>query len=461
MRGQFGYVTPETLGLFTDRYELSMLEGYVDSGHDPLATFSLFVRRLPPNRGYLLAAGLEQVVAYLESLSFGPAALDYLDAEGFSPATLSYLADFEFSGEVRAVTEGTPVFPDEPLLEVTAPLPEAQLFETLVLNQVGFQTLVATKAARMREAVERWGDDQTLVDFGSRRAHGVDAGLKAARAASVGGFDATSNVAAGQAFGVPTVGTMAHSWVQSFPTERAAFEAFVDVYGAESVLLIDTYDTVAGARLAADVAAAADTDVRGVRLDSGELAPLSRRVREVLGDDVEILVSSGIDEFEIRDFLADGGDADGFGPGTALTTSRDAPAMDVVYKLVAVADGGTLRPSMKLSTGKVTYPGRKTVRRVEDGGEYVRDVVGLADEWADGDAPGEELLVPVFVDGERVRQCPALSDVRTSARTDRRALPDGCRDLTAPADYEVRVSDRLREETETLRERLTKQVASR
>ena len=446
----FGHLSPETLALFTDRYELSMMQGYVDRGHTPEATFSLFFRTLPRNRGYLVAAGLEQVLAAVADLSFGDRALSYLADAGFDDAFLDYLDGFEFTGEIRAMPEGTVVFPNEPLVEVTAPLAEAQLFETVLLNQVGFQSLVATKAARMRDVVERRGDAATLVDFGSRRAHGVDAGLKAARAASVGGFDGTSNVAAGEAFGIPTYGTMAHSWVQSFATERDAFAAFVDEYGDDSVLLIDTYDTVAGAELAREVAAEADVDLQGVRLDSGDLVTLSKRVAEVLPD-VDLFISSGMDEYAIQEFIEHDGVGDGFGPGTALTTSRDAPALDVVYKLVAVERDGESRPSMKLSSGKVTYPGPKRVGRVERDGEFVRDVLGRRGE----DGPGRDLLDTVVDGGELVSDCPPLDEIRETTRRNVAALPDAVRALRAPATYEVAVSDGLAAETETLRRRLS------
>ncbi|MFB6171529.1 MAG: nicotinate phosphoribosyltransferase [Haloarculaceae archaeon] len=445
-RAAFGYVTPATLPLFTDRYELTMMQGYLAADHAPRATFDLYFRDLPVDRGYVVAAGLEQVVHYVETLSFDDDALAFLAELGFGDAFLDYLADFSFTGDLRAVPEGTVVFPDEPLLEVTAPLPEAQLFETLLINQVGFQSLVATKAARMRDVIERRGDDQTLVDFGSRRAHGTDAGTKAARAARVGGFDATSNVAAAQAFDVPAVGTMAHSWVQSFPTERAAFEAFVDVYGEDSVLLVDTYDTVAGTETAMAVAEAAGVDVAGVRLDSGDLVALSRAVAPLVGD-ADVFVSSGMDEYAIASFLDDGGVADGFGPGTALVTSEDAPSLDAVYKLAAVERDGALQPSMKLSTGKATYPGRKCVRRVERAGQFHHDVLGRRGEGG----AGEPLLVDVFVDGDLVADLPDLPAVRERTLAQLRSLPADVRRIRDPSTYPVRVSDGLRALADDLR----------
>jgi nicotinate phosphoribosyltransferase len=445
-----GAVSSGDLATFTDLYELTMMEGYHEADHDPTATFSLFFRSLPPDRGYVVAAGLEHAVHYLETLSFDDDSLSYLDGLGFSGEFLSRLGDFEFTGEVRAVPEGTVVFPNEPLLEVTAPISEAQLFETLLINQLGFQSLIATKAARMYDTVDRHGGDQSLVDFGSRRAHGIDAGMKAARASYVGGFTGTSNVAAGRAFDIPVFGTMAHSWVQSFPTEREAFEAFVDVYGEESVLLVDTYDTVEGARTAMAVAESRGVDIAGVRLDSGDLTILSKRVAGLVGD-AGIFVSSGVDEYEIESFLTNGGVATGFGPGTSLVTSADAPTLDAVYKLVAVEHVDELRPSMKLSTGKITYPGPKSVRRIERDGRFERDVLARRDE----DVEGEELLVTVYEDGSLVYDLPSLDEIKGRTRRQLRRLSTPVRRLRDPETYPVVVSDGLDALTDELRGELS------
>ncbi|MFC4541419.1 nicotinate phosphoribosyltransferase [Halosolutus amylolyticus] len=450
----FGYLTQETLPLFTDLYELRMMQAYHAQDHIPRATFSLFVRDLPPNRGYMIAAGLEQAVHYVETLSFGDRALEFLAEQDFDEAFLSWLADFEFTGEIRALPEGTPVFPNEPLLEVTAPIQEAQLLETALINQVGYQSLIATKASRMRDVIDREGDGQRLVDFGSRRAHGTDAGMKAARAAYVGGFDATSNVAAGEAFGIPVSGTMAHSWVQSFEYERDAFETFVDEYGSESVLLIDTYDTVRGAEVANAIAERKDVDLRGVRLDSGDLAALSKAVDEVIPE-VDQFISSGMDEYAIHEFFDRGGVGAGFGPGTALVTSTDAPKVEGVYKLVAVERDGEMQPTMKLSKGKVTYPGAKSVRRIESDGEYAGDVLGLRGE----SGPGEEQLVTVIEDGDRVYEIPGLDEIRETARKKRRKLPERHRRIEDPAPYDVRISDGLQAETDDLRSTLEARIS--
>ncbi|AEH39357.1 nicotinate phosphoribosyltransferase [Halopiger xanaduensis] len=448
-RPTFGYVTPENGPLFTDLYELRMMQAYVNQNHNPRATFSLFVRDLPPNRGYMVAAGLEQVLHYIDTLSFGDRALEYLTEQGFDDAFLERLSDFEFTGDVRALPEGMPAFANEPLLEVTAPIFQAQLFETALINQIGYQSLIATKASRMRDVIDREGDRQQLVDFGSRRAHGTDAGMKSARAAYVGGFDGTSNVAAGEAFDIPVFGTMAHSWVQSFDRERDSFRTFADEYGDESVFLIDTYDTVRGAKIASEIVDEADVDLRGVRLDSGDLAALSKEVDDVIPN-VDQFISSGIDEYAIREFLKRGGIGSGFGPGTALVTSTDAPKVEGVYKLVAVERDEEMQPTMKLSTGKVTYPGAKTVRRTESNGQYVGDIIGLQKEQL----PGTEQLVTVIEDGERVYEIPDLEAIRRTAREERRKLPEPNRRIEDPEPYDVQISDGLQRETDELKRTL-------
>ena len=443
-------VNPQDLELFTDLYELTMMQGYLETGHNPTVTFSLFFRKLPPNRGYVVAAGLAQAIQYLDTLSFDEDALAFLETLDFSETFLTYLDQFEFTGEVRALPEGTVAFPNEPLLEVTAPILEAQLFETFLINQIGFQSLIATKAARMWDTVAAFGDEQSLVDFGSRRAHGTDAGLKAARAAYIGGFDGTSNVAASHAFDIPVFGTMAHSWVQSFATEPAAFEAFLNVYGEDSILLIDTYDTINGAEMAVDLVESRDLEISGVRLDSGDLVDLSKDVAEIVGD-MGIFVTSGIDEYEIENFLTSGGIATGFGPGTALVTSKDAPSLDAVYKLVAVEHDGQLQPTMKLSTGKVTYPGQKSVRRVEQDGQFGRDILALRAE----NVPGDEQLIEVFEDGSLVYSLPTLEESRRRTCNQLRNLPRETRTLHDPDEYPVQISDGLQAMTQTVRDNLS------
>ncbi|UHQ96099.1 nicotinate phosphoribosyltransferase [Natrinema halophilum] len=435
-----GHIDSHDLSVFTDRYELSMMQGYIESDHTPTATFSMYFRRLPPDRGYAIAAGLEQVIEYVETLEFGDQTIDFLAEEGFRDDFLSFLESFEFTGAIRALPEGSLVFPNEPMLEVTAPIHEAQLFETLILNQIGYQTLVATKGARMVDVIRRQGDGQDLVDFGSRRAHGTDAGLKAARAAYIGGFDGTSNVLAGNRFGVPTYGTMAHSWVQSFDSERESFEAFADCYGDDAIYLVDTYDTIGGAERAVSVTEERDVSLGGVRLDSGDLIDLSNEVNEIVGD-AGIVVSSGVDEYFLVEFFEEGGVASAFGPGTAVTTSKDAPDSGVVYKLTAVERDGVLSPSMKLSPGKVTYPGRKEIHRVERDGSYQYDVLARHDESLEG--AGEPCLETIFEDGSIVYTPPDLESIQERARRELEALPERYRRIRNPDTYEVRISNEL------------------
>lgn len=445
----FGYLTPENAPLFTDLYELRMMQAYHNQDHNPRATFSLFFRDLPAQRGYMVAAGLEQAIHYIRNISFGDRAIRFLDDQGFDESFLSHLESLEFTGEVRALPEGTPVFANEPMLEVTAPILQAQLLETALINQIGFQTLVATKASRMRDVIDRRGEDQQLVDFGSRRAHGTDAGIKAARAAYVGGFAGSSNTAAGELFGVPIFGTMAHSWIQSFDSERESFETFVAEHGGDSILLIDTYDTVRGARIAEEVADDTGVELRGVRLDSGDLPALSREVADVTPD-LDQYISSGIDEYAIREFFERDGVGVGFGPGTALVTSTDSPKVEGVYKLVAVERDDEMQPTMKLSTGKVTYPSAKSVRRIETDGGFVRDIIGLRDE----SLPGEEQLETVIENGELLVELPELDAIRETARNRRQKLPESVRRIEDPDPYDVEISDGLQRETEELREAL-------
>jgi nicotinate phosphoribosyltransferase len=408
--------------LLLDLYLLTMGESYLAEGlADQEATFSLFFRSLPDGWGYTHAAGLEDALAYLEGLSFGDGDLGYLEQTGlFSAPFLDRLRDLRFGGSVRAKPEGTAVLPGEPLLEVTAPLLEAQLVETMVLNEMHLQTLVAGKAARCVEAA----GGKLLVDFSLRRTHGGEAGTKVARAAWIAGFDATSNVLAGRRFGIPVAGTMAHSYVESFPDERSAFDAYARMYPDAAILLVDTYDTFEGVRNAIATArdlAAAGHRLRGIRLDSGDLLELSRRARALLDEagfeDAMVFASGGLDEVEIRRLLDAGAPIGGFGVGTKLEASAGAPFLDMAYKLVEL-DG---RPVIKLSEGKATLPGRKQVWRHE---RY--DVLGLATgQSANGGIP---LLVDVMKDGERVWSQP-LDEARARAQAERESFRGGRREL--------------------------------
>jgi nicotinate phosphoribosyltransferase len=422
--------------LATDLYQLTMAAGYDAAGLRQRVTFELFVRSLPQNRAFLVVAGLEQALDYLEALRFEPEELAWLretpNLRGLPPAFFDRtLANLRFTGDVWAVPEGTPVFGHEPLLRVTAPHIEAQLVETALLTVVTFQTSIASKAARVVHAAA--GRD--VMEFGSRRAHGPEAAMLAARAAYISGCTSTSNVEAGYRFGVPLAGTMAHSWVTSFEDEIEAFRRYAEVFGPRAIFLIDTYDPIEAARRIVS----SGLRPRAVRLDSGDLVALSREVRRLLDAGgltaTRILASGDLDEWSIQTILAAGAPIDGFGVGTALATSRDAPALGGVYKQVEVERDGRLVPVMKLSGGKATAPGRKQVWRLLADGTAAGDVVGLADEPP---PPGAlPLLEPAMAGGRRVAPSPGLDAVRTRHRQGIAALPDCLKPLDAPCTYQV------------------------
>jgi nicotinate phosphoribosyltransferase len=394
-------MNPLSSPLLTDLYELTMLQAYYERGMTDTAVFELFVRKLPPKRDFLVAAGLEQALDFIEGLSFSSEELDWIRGCGhFKPAFADKLAQLRFTGDVHAMPEGTVFFPNEPILRVTAPMPEAQLLETRVLNLVHFETVIASKAARSRLA----GGAKRLIDFGLRRAHGAEAGLLAARAAYLAGFDGTSTAIAGARFGIPVFGTMAHSFVQAHDTEAEAFAHFAAAFPEKAVLLIDTYDTVEGARIAVGVTA----NLKGVRLDSGDLDDLSRKVRQILdakGAKGAIIFASGnLDEDAVARLVATGAPIDSFGIGTAMTTSADQPHLDAVYKLQEYAG----RPRRKRSTGKATWPGRKQVyRRYAADGTPAGDLVTLHDDVQSS----EPLLSCVMERGLRLPQ-PSLEESR-------------------------------------------------
>ncbi len=433
--------------LLTDLYELTMLQAYFEERMRDVAVFSLFVRRLPERRNYLLACGVDDVLAFLETLRFDEAALAYLDSLGrFSTRFLHYLADLRFTGEVYAVPEGTPVFAEEPLVEIEAPISEAQLVEAFVMNQIHLQTVLASKAARVVGAAR----GRQVVDFGLRRMHGTDAALKAARAFHIAGVHATSNVAAGQAYGLRVAGTLAHSYVQAHDDEHEAFRAFARLY-PDTVLLVDTYDTLAGVRKVVDLARELGPRFRvsAVRLDSGDLGTLAFGARRILDDaglrSVGIFASGGLNEDEIARLVAAGAPIDGFGVGTDMGVSRDAPSLDIAYKLVEYAGRGR----MKLSTGKVLLPGRKQIFRVERDGIADHDVLGRRDEPPCGRA----LLQHVMAGGTRRPEGRVtLNEARAHAKTELDRLPAQLRDL-APATppYRVDLSATLMQDRDALR----------
>ncbi|MGH2705863.1 MAG: nicotinate phosphoribosyltransferase [Actinomycetota bacterium] len=426
--------------LLIDLYELTMSASYFAEGMNHPATFDLFVRELPPNRNFLVACGLEQVLDYLETLRFSGDDLAYLRSlEMFDEAFLDALAELRFTGEVWAVAEGEVAFHTEPLIRITAPLIEAQIIETALLNAINFQTMVASKAARVAIASK----DRSFVDFSARRDHGPDAALLGARAAFVGGARATSNVLAGKRYGIPVTGTMAHSYVLAFPDEVSAFRAFARRFPRSAVLLIDTFDTLEGARRAAAVAgelAGEGIAIRGVRLDSGDLTALAMRVRRILDEaghpEIEIFASGDLDEYRIHGLANLGAPVDGFGVGTQLGVSGDAPSLGGVYKLAEDPSG----PKFKRSTGKVTLPGVKQVWRVEESGLPRRDVILPAAE--PGPAGGRPLLEHVMARGVRLSPSPDLLELQARCRRAVATLPAELRSLEVAPPYPVEV-DRL------------------
>jgi len=437
---------PTPSALVVDLYELTMMQAYHLEGIDGRATFDLFVRRLPKGRDFLLVAGLATALDHLENIRFTADDLEYLGSLGqFRDEFLERLEGFRFSGDVVAMPEGSIAFAGEPILRVTAPLFEAQLLETVIMNLIHLQTLIASKAARVVLAAR----GRALVDFGLRRTHGTESGLYGARASHIAGFVATSNVEAGRRFGIPVSGTMAHSYVQALGDEVAAFRSFIDAY-PDTVLLVDTYDTLRGVDRAIAVAETLGDEfkVRAIRLDSGNFAQLAVEARRRLDaaglDRVQIFASGNLDEVKVQELLESGAPIDGFGIGTRLGTSQDAPNLDIVYKLAQVDE----RPLLKLSTDKNTLPGIKQVWRKEDeNGVAIGDTLGLAHE----DLPGRSLLVPVMEGGRRLDAGhEGIETVRARASNELRKLPQAMRSLTTGVEaYPVTVStglQRLRDE---------------
>ncbi|MCM8750540.1 nicotinate phosphoribosyltransferase [Thermomicrobiaceae bacterium CFH 74404] len=431
--------TVHQVALSTDLYELTMAASYHALGMRGKAIFSLYVRKLPPRRSFLVVAGITEALRYLEQLHFDDQALDYLRSLPVLPRDfVDSLASFRFTGDIWAVREGTVLFPEEPVLEVEAPILEAQLIETLIINAIHYPSLVATKAARCRLAAP----GKVLVDFGLRRTPSFDAGLAAARAAYLAGFASTSNVLAGERYGIPVTGTVAHSFIEAFPSELEAFRAFARTYPGDPVLLIDTYDTLRGAQHAVQVARelrAEGRRVRAVRLDSGDLAELSKQVRRILDEagfpDIQIFASGGLDEFELAALTAAGAPIDGYGVGSRLGTSEDAPLVDMAYKLVEY-DG---RPALKLSTGKQTLVGPKQVwRHLGADGRFDQDLIAARDEPSPG--PGwQPLLQPVMRAG-RLVDLPSVEELRAEHLASMERLPESLRRIDRVEPYPVRLS---------------------
>jgi nicotinate phosphoribosyltransferase len=425
-------------GLLTDLYELTMVTSYLRRGMTAPATFSLFVRELPARRGFLVAAGVDACLDLLEGFSFEQADLDYLGSIGFSDHDLLSLAPLRFDGDVVAVEEGRIVTAGEPILEVTAPLPVAQLVETMLLNQITLHATIASKAARYRIAA----DGRSLVDFSMRRTHGFEAADAVARASAMVGFEATSNVSAARTFDLAVVGTMAHSYVQAFPSEEQAFRTFAQDHPDRATFLVDTFETLVGVRAAIRVIDELGLGQRAaIRIDSGDLDALSRQVRQALDaaglPAVRIVVSGGLTEEHVQALVQAGAPIDAFGIGTHLGVAADAPSIDSVYKLVELEG----RPILKLSEGKETTPGRKQVWRAGT----AEDLLGLRDEAARAGA--EPLLLPAMTGGHRVRGAATLAEARSRFEADLEDLPSGCKDLGDPQPLRVGTSPALDELT--------------
>lgn len=435
-------MNPANSALLTDLYQLTMLQGYHDSGMEEVAVFEFFVRKLRKGRGFLVAAGLEQALEFLEGLHFSSEELAWLASTGrFNNGFLAQLETLRFSGDVHAMPEGTVFFPNEPILRVTAPIAQAQLVETRLINLLHFQTLIASKAAR----IVLMGHDKLLVDFGLRRAHGAEAGLLAARASYIAGFSGTATVQAGMQFGIPLFGTMAHSFVQAHDSEALAFEHFAHAQPDNVVLLIDTYDTEAAARKVVALAPQLERQgirIKGVRIDSGDLTAHAKQVRKILDEGgfkhVTIFASGDLDEYLLRDMLAAGAPVDGFGVGTRMDTSSDVPSLDCAYKLQEYAG----KARRKRSEGKQTWPGRKQVyRNYGADGRMTADIVTLENDAQ----PGEPLLAPVMRGGQRIAAAATLADSRRHAAANLAQLPELLRRLQEPCDYPVQIAAALRQ----------------
>lgn len=432
-------INSEDLPLLVDLYELAMAEAYWSEGmHEP-AVFSLFFRELPPDRNFILACGQQNIARVIESLAFTDQHIERLrKLDQFNPEFLDWLKNFRFSGSVHAVAEGTPVFPQEPLLEVEAPIAEAQLLESLVMNYVHLESVLASKAVRLRQASR----GRPVVDFGMRRMHGVDAAHRSVRAFRLAGLAGTSNVLAGMDFNLPVKGTMAHSFVQSYPDELDAFKVYARLYPG-TTLLVDTYDTRhAVRRIVKWLRDDPGADIGAIRLDSGDLASEARDCRKILDDagftDIRIMASGGLDEYKIADLMAAGAPIDGFGVGTSIGVSSDGPALDLAYKLTEYAQ----IPRMKNSSGKQSFPGPKQVfRRYDENGILRGDIIAGREEVFDG----EPLLRPIMAKGRVIEDAiPSLDEQVNKALSAVDSLPEDMRSLTSVDTSPARISDYLR-----------------
>ncbi len=442
-------INPLTSPLLTDLYQFTMMESYLQTGMDKTAVFEFYVRNLPNNRGFLVAAGLDSVLSFLENMHFTAEEIEYLAQTGrFSKKLLNYLSSCRFRGDVYALPEGTVCFANEPLIRVVAPMPEAQLIETRLMNFFHFETTIASKAARCFLAAE----GKTLVDFGLRRAHGAEAGILAARASYISGFAGTATVIAEKLYGIPIFGTMAHSYIEAVGNEEEAFVAFARANPNNVTFLIDTYDTIKGAKYAVNAARRLLKEgikVQAVRLDSGDFLALSKEVRTIFDQngfhDIRILASGNIDELMIQKLAAEGAPIDAFGVGTKLDTSEDAPYMECAYKLMEY-DG---KPRLKKSSGKATLPGRKQVMRLHKNGIMVKDIITEEKDMQEG----TPLVEKVMSEGRRLRTSPGLIEIAAYTKSQLQSLPEHLRQLDLTPAYPVEVAPsllRLRQAAEEL-----------
>lgn len=446
----------------TDLYELTMCASYFQEGLSRIATFDLFIRDFPKNRSYFIAAGLSEALSYLANLRFSREQIEFLRSKKiFKRDFLSYLKNLRFTGDVWAIPEGAVFFPNEPVLRVSAPIIEAQLVETCLLNTINLNTTIATKASRVVLAAE----GRAVIDFSLRRTQGKDAGIKGSRASYIAGCLGTSNVLAGMKYNIPLFGTMAHSFVMSFKSEEESFRAYARSFPDSATLLVDTYDTLSGVKNAVKIAKELEQNghkLKAIRLDSGNLVSLSRAARKILNRDglayVKIFASGNLDEYKISALIKKGAQIDAFGVGTAMGVSRDAPYCDVIYKLSELRDNQDIFPAMKLSKKKATYPGRKQVWRIFDKkGNFLKDVLGLENEKL----RGKKLLVKVMEKGNLAYRPPSLEEIRKNAAANLAKLPLKYQQLTNSARYSVEISPQLNVLTERLMYELEKNQKSR
>ena len=446
----------DNLALLVDLYELTMAECYFHYKQDTLTTFDLFVRALPPNRAYLVAAGLEDILGYIINLRFNSEDLKYLKNQKiFSENFLQYLSKFEFTGDIWAMPEGTIFFANEPVIRVTAPIIEAQIIESFLLNTINLQTMIASKAARVVSAAKKKG----VYDFSLRRTHGAFAGIKVARSSYIAGCVGSSNVLAGKLYNIPIAGTMAHSFVMSFKYELDSFLAYSNIFPDRTILLVDTYNTKKGIENAIKIGLYLKEKkhhLQAIRLDSGDIVALSNLARRMLDKaglkEVKIFASGNLDEFKIKAMLSKGAKVDNFGVGTSMGTSQDAPSLDVVYKINEVTnEDGEFLPTMKLSKGKVTYPGRKQVFRIQDKkGRFIKDILGLEKE----EIKGAPLLKKVVHKGQIIYRLPSLEQIRSFSKENLSRLPDNLKEVYPKYTYPVLISPQLKRLRQALAHKL-------